>query len=352
MTGSSVDGLDLALVEARGKGLAMRARMVRHVHRPLGDLGPRLARFARQAPCSALEIGRMARELGERHAAALLECLSEPERAELELVAVHGQTVAHRPDVSWALFDPAALVASVDCAIVGDLRLVDRAHGGEGAPITPLADWILFRSDSPRAIVNLGGFANVTRLPNAAAAPDQIRGGDVCPCNQLLDGGARRFLDAAFDVDGVAAAGGRADEAIAGDIARQLLEIAPCGRSLGTSDEGLEALERVEALGPADALATLCRAVAGTIAGACGEARDVLLFGGGTRNRALVAALREALAERSVAIGTEACPAAAREAAAMAVLGLVAADGVALTFPEITGRGEPQHRFGRWILPR
>src|SRR5690606_34564910 len=100
--------------------------------------------------------------------------------------------------------------------VISDLRQRDLAQGGQGAPITPLADWILFKdAGASRAIVNLGGFCNATILPAAQdtdcarTSLDAVRGFDICPCNQLLDWIARNRLGAAFDQRGDAAMRGQ-----------------------------------------------------------------------------------------------------------------------------------------------
>jgi anhydro-N-acetylmuramic acid kinase len=138
-------------------------------------------------------------------------------------------------------------------------------------------------------------------------------------------------------------------------VEQGLRSIGGRGRSLGTGDEGFGLLDGLAALGAADALATVVDAVAATIAAALPAGVEVLLFGGGARNRTLVQALRARLPERPVTVGGP--PASrlvpeAREAACMAVLGLLAADGVRITLPAVTGRGETYFLDGRWLLPR
>ena len=123
------------------------------------------------------------------------EVLHAALEARADLVVAHGQTVFHAPPASWQLLNAAPIARAVRAPVVFDLRQADLAAGGQGAPITPLADWIMLRAHGPaaagRAIVNLGGFCNVTILPSGAG-PEGVRGMDVCPCNHLLDGVARR----------------------------------------------------------------------------------------------------------------------------------------------------------------
>src|SRR6185436_14618647 len=141
------------------------------------------------------EIADAALALGELHARAVAKAAAG---CRLDLIAAHGQTVFHAPPLSWQMLNPWPLVRDLQTSVVFDLRGADLAHGGQGAPITPLADWVLFRSNSrTRAVVNLGGFCNLTLLP--PGRPDMVRGFDVCACNQLLDHIARGILQRPFD---------------------------------------------------------------------------------------------------------------------------------------------------------
>ena len=167
MTGTSLDGLDAALVRVSGTDLSMRAEVVRAISRPLGRLARPLRRLAEQHPMTAGEVAVLSRDFALLHVKTLRELLGRERPA---LVSVHGQTVFHAPPVSWQLMNPAPIVEALDVPVVFDLRAADLARGGEGAPITPLADFVFFRSETrTRMVVNLGGFCNVTLLPRVAA---------------------------------------------------------------------------------------------------------------------------------------------------------------------------------------
>lgn len=352
MTGTSLDGLDVAAVAIEGSGLEMTVELLEHRHAPLGACGPRLRALCEQVPHSAAEIAALAHEFGALHAATLeplLEDLARP----VDLVAVHGQTVFHAPPLSWALIDPAPLLQVLDCHLVTDLRTLDLARGGEGAPITPLADWVLFRGEGPRTIVNLGGFCNATHLPERTGSPESIRGADVCACNHLLDAGARRWLQRAYDEDGTVALKGAPDPERAQQIARDLAGPAGRKRSLGSGDEGLELVRVLDDLtDPASRLATLVAGIATRIADATPPGNDVLLFGGGAFNGALLRALQERLGSQRVRIGASGIGVDQRESVAMAVLGTLALDGVDITLENVTGRAVARRfQAGRWFLP-
>jgi 1,6-anhydro-N-acetylmuramate kinase len=359
MTGTSLDGIDVALVRVRGSGRAISATLIGHHAAPLDRLGEPLRRLAEQTPADARRIAGLAVELGELHADAIagLAGRCDPPPPRLDLVAAHGQTVLHAPPLSWQLLDPAPIVRRLGCPVVCDLRAADLAAGGQGAPITPVADAVLFGDPvRGRAVVNLGGFANATILPAGVddASWDRIRGFDVCACNHVLDAVARQALDAPCDRDGRAAASGAPDAPAAADLGRALAAQAAERRSLGTRDEARAWVSRHRAtLAPADLAASAVAAVAQTIGRALAghDADEIVLAGGGARNAALVAAIAAA-APAPVTVA-DACgiPVEAREAAAMAVLGALCADGVPITLPQVTGCPPPAPVAGRWSVP-
>lgn len=354
MTGTSIDGLDAALVEVDGHGLAMRARLLRHrSERFPPTLRADLRHAAEQRPMTAGSLASLALAFARFHAEAIGRLLAEA-NSDADLIVAHGQTVFHAPPVSWQLLQPAPIVAALGVTTVCDLRQSDLAAGGQGAPITPLADWILFRSSRPRAIVNLGGFCNVTLLP-ADAGPDGVRGGDVCACNQVLDAIARELLGVAYDDGGRVALSGRAETGATDRLASALRRQRGERRSLGTGDEALAwlATERVTHA-PADIAASAAAAI-GTVIGE--SVRDVgsaggeiLVAGGGARHPGVVAAIAAAAGGPVRPLDAVGVPIEAREAMELAVLGALAQDGGPITIAGITGRGEPRGPDGLWCF--
>ncbi len=354
MSGTSLDGIDAALVRVIGEGLGMTVETVQCASRPLGALGDALRPLAEQRPVDARDFPRLGLKVGEAHAELLAE-LARDER--VELIAVHGQTVFHDPPLSAQLINPHPIVRRLGAPVVFDLRGADLASGGQGAPITPLADHILFgRCDESRAVVNLGGFANFTWLPpftgDDEAALPAIRGGDICACNQLLDAIARHCFHSPYDIDGQRANQGQINEAAHRALLPILRAQASAGRSLGSGDELADWADGHGAVCPgADLARTAAAAIAVVIAESLGEADRIILAGGGALNQALWRELSQrakAPVRRSDDLGV---PAQYREAIAMAVLGALSADGVPITLPQVTGCACPAPNAGCWTHP-
>ena len=349
MTGTSIDGLDAAMVRIHGHGLAMSAEFVRGITLPLGDLAPRLKDLADQRPMTAGAIAALSRDFALLHGAAVRELLCG-DRA--DLICVHGQTVYHAPPVSWQMFNSAVLAYETGTPVVFDLRAADLAAGGQGAPITPIADWFFFRAAQPTAVVNLGGFCNITLLPRESKSIEDIEGFDVCACNHVLNAVARVMLRAEYDRDGAAALSGSVHSEAAVDLEGVLASQSRAGRSLGTGDEvgGWISRFRARVNGP-DLAATACEVIGQTIARRVQGAHRILVAGGGARNAALVKGIRDWSSAPVQSIDTAGVPIEFREAAAMGVLGALCRDRVPITLPRVTGLNTPAPVAGAWVYP-
>lgn len=346
MTGTSLDAIDAALVEVHGHGLDLRASVRDVVSAPLAHLADPLRRIAHGACVSAQELAEVAHEF----ALAIADLVARLNAESLDLCAIHGQTVHHAPPYSWQLLNPWPIAHRLRCDVVYDLRGADLAAGGQGAPITPLADAMLFGSDAEeRVIINLGGFCNATVLPSGA--PTKAFGRDVCACNQVLDAVARRELGCAYDKNGERALRGQVNPQALAALKNLLSEQRSAGRSLGTGDEAVGWVDAcADTLDADDLAATASEGVGGVIRewiDACAPNARVFLAGGGVHNHALIAAI--GVSETTQALGV---PPAAREAAAMSVLGALAQDRTPITLPSATGRPQTPLVDGAWVFAR
>lgn len=359
MTGTSIDSIDAALVEISGRGLDMTARFIRGASAPLGDLVPRLRRLAQQHPMTAGEIATLSRDFSLAHIPVIRDALAG---ARPDLICIHGQTVFHQPPISWQMLTPAVIAHAVRAPVVFDLRAADLAAGGQGAPITPIADWVLFRHWADRlALINLGGFSNYTawstpaqRADAADPAPQNfpdIFGGDLCVCNQLLDMLARERLGRGYDEGGRIAATGSPDAAAMAELV-SLLETQRCaGRSLGTGDELASWASRHSSLPTPVILRTACEAIAESIIAGVKPEFPLLVGGGGVHNAALLDALARGCRHGVHPTDAAGVPVAYREAACFAVLGALCQDRIPISIPRITGVPDPAPIAGAWVLP-
>ncbi|MEE9211037.1 MAG: anhydro-N-acetylmuramic acid kinase, partial [Phycisphaeraceae bacterium] len=347
MTGTSLDGLDAALVEVGGEGLDITAQFVGMVSRPLGGLRDELHGFATGQSAEPIRYLLAARQLGELHADAVAELCEQYPDTKPDFVVAHGQTIWHAPreHLSWQLFDPWPIVRQLSVPVLYDLRQADLIAGGQGAPITPLADWVMYR-DRADLVINLGGICNVTKLIGEPV------GFDLGPCNLLIDGAVRcLFPETAFDKDGELAASGRTDPT----IFRPLFDDLPddhngIPRSLGREDvldDRIATLvnQALENHSANDIIASAVKSVADRVIQSVAGLgpRKVVLAGGGANNPVLVDLIRQGCSpESGVVLSDElGVPVEAREAMGMAVLGALTQDSVPITLPQVTGARQP-----------
>jgi anhydro-N-acetylmuramic acid kinase len=340
MSGTSLDGVDAALVEFGGDTERPdSARLVAFRTEPYeAQFVSRLSEaVSGQSGSQALcDLGF---ELGERFSAATLELLADAGVAASEVAAIgsHGQTVWHRPPAAGRhgatlqIGESAVLAEQTGIDVISDFRVRDVAAGGHGAPLTPLFD-LLVLSDPGRgrAIQNLGGMGNVTALPRPGGETKPIAF-DTGPGVALLDAAARRLTAGrlAFDVDGLLAAEGTVlEEALEPWLVDPFFAESP-PRSTGRERFGDAALDpwldRFSAEQPEDLLATLTELTARSISDSYRflgfRPDEVLLCGGGARNPELCRRIERRLDGIPVLpLDGTGWDADAREAAAFALL--------------------------------
>lgn len=348
MSGTSADGIDAALIAVDEAGLVSDAIAHRHTLFP-PELRERVLAAAAGSPTrsTAREIALLHAELGDRYADAAA-AMAATAGARPSVIGLHGQTVAHLPAqrATLQIGDGARVAVRTGIPTVSDFRSADVAAGGEGAPLTPFADHVLFASGAPRLVVNIGGIANVTLLPDADR--DHVRGFDTGPGNMVIDLVAR-MAGREYDEEGTGARRGRVMEsALAAALRHPYFSRRP-PKSAGREEFGAPFAEDlvagVRGAGGTldDALATATELTARTMADAVltyggGKWRDMIVGGGGARNPALMDALRRALAPLAVRPTDDiGIPAAAREAIAFAILAVYRVRGLPNTLPRVTG---------------
>lgn len=356
MTGTSLDGLDIAIIRIDGRGLAMSATLIEQGSFPLGTLADDLKKLAGDAPVRPSDILRVQRRFGQCHADAMAKM---QHTSKLDAVIVHGQTIRHIPaeHLSWQLIDPWPIVRRLNVPVCYDLRQADLIAGGNGAPITPIADWILYRDPStPRWIVNLGGICNITYLPAGESDNplSQIRGMDIGPCNLLLDGLVQKlFPGMMFDENGVRAALGNSDTDLLPMIRQAAFFARPLPRTTGREDfdsHWIDSLIHQTQDKPCDLLGAAVDAVARQLAEQVNDNVDaqVILAGGSSRHPLLVKRIQHHVKHPVLLSDALGIDVSMREAMAMAVLGALSQDGVPITLSQITGATQPCVA-GAWI---
>jgi anhydro-N-acetylmuramic acid kinase len=217
MSGTSADGVDAVLADFRGRAERPDWQLIRHQHCPYPEgLQQQLVAAGQGTPLTAGAWLELAEAITEAQATAARACDPDGRAA---LVGCHGQTLWHRPPAngrrgaSWQVLQGPLLARLLERPVVYDFRAADLALGGQGAPLVPRADAALLGAiDGWRALLNLGGIANLTLIP-PRCGPDRnapVRGWDCGPANTLIDLAMQRFSEGRirFDQDGRTAAAG------------------------------------------------------------------------------------------------------------------------------------------------
>jgi anhydro-N-acetylmuramic acid kinase len=264
MSGTSADGIDVALARISGAPPHHNAKLLGHTSFQFPPaVRKEILRVAEQQSITAGELSQLNFRLGEIFAdAALAACRKfrvSPKR--IMLIGSHGQTIFHqgksanflgRPTASTLqIGEPAVIAARTGITTVGDFRPADIALGGQGAPLVPYADYLLYRhAKLGRVSLNLGGIANITVLPRACK-PQQVFAFDTGPANMLIDALVMHFTRGRlrFDKNAQLATQGRSSPALLDDLMRDpYLKLAP-PKSTGREYYGHAYLKKLLALG-------------------------------------------------------------------------------------------------------
>ena len=346
MSGTSLDGVDVALIETDGKRVQafgpsgyrpytenerglLRQALTEAVDLPRRDARPGILREAERAVT-----------LAHAEAVATFTAHNRISREDVDIVGFHGQTVLHRPaqKMTVQIGDAGALAKAIHIPVMHDFRAADVAAGGQGAPFVPVYHRALAQSlerEGPMVVVNIGGVSNITYIDGA----DTLIACDTGPGNALLDDYMFRTMGQLFDCEGRTAAQGTADEAwVARALEHPFFRLPP-PKSLDRNHFASLALREMP---PTDGAATLtvftAAAIARIVPLLTKEPRSWIVAGGGARNLTLLRLLRERLAPATVeaadALGWSAD---AIEAQAFGFLAARGLKGLPLSYPATTG---------------
>jgi anhydro-N-acetylmuramic acid kinase len=372
MSGTSADGLDVAVCRigpGRGMGATPQVKLLGHA----GFAYPkavreRVLRVMEGEAVAPAELSRLHWRLGEVYAECVEKAVAKFD-VKLGLVACHGQTVYHQGvaekylgapvRATWQMGEASVIAERLRVPVVTDFRPADLAAGGQGAPLVPMLDYVMFRSARvSRVLQNLGGIANLTAIP-AGAAVDGVMAFDTGPANMVIDACMQRLYDRRFDKGGAVARSGRVLGPVLARVMQEpyftALPPKSCGREqFGASfTDGFIARCRKSGASDVDVIATATAVTAASVVEGyrrfvwphLGQAAplaktEFVVAGGGAKNAALMGMLCDGLEPLGVKVRLMeelGVPAQAKEAVAFALLGWLTWHGQPGNVPAATG---------------
>ena len=312
-SGTSADGIDAALVKIDGCGLSGSVKFLKGSIYPFAPkIKARIEKCAEPGFDSAGAWLELDTVLGELFAVAALRIIKSAgfKREQISLIGSHGQTIRHLPKtrfgaITHQLADPARIAARTGITTVGDFRVADAAAGGQGAPLTPIANAILFsRISRQPAILNIGGIANISVIARRQKRL-KIFGCDTGPGNMVIDSLSRKLFDKEYDSGGRLANKGLPNWSIINKILMEKFFVLTGPKSTGRENFGQRFVERYLALccryslSKYDTIATAtmlsARAVYQCVKINKLRFDKLIITGGGVHNRYLINALQQLL---------------------------------------------------------
>jgi anhydro-N-acetylmuramic acid kinase len=346
MSGTSLDGVDVAMIETDGRKVKafgpsgyrpytdherglLRQALTEAVHLPQRDARPGILREAERAVTVA-----------HAEAVAAFTAQNRITREEIDIVGFHGQTVLHRPEkkLTVQIGDGPALAKAIHIPVMHDFRAADVEAGGQGAPFVPVYHRALAQSlerEGPIAVVNIGGVSNITYIDGT----DTLIACDTGPGNALIDDFMFRVMSQRFDCEGRMAAQGVADESWIARALQLPFFRKPPPKSLDRNDFAALKLGEMK---PVDGAATLTAFTAASIARIVPllprPPKSWIVAGGGARNLTMLRMLRERLRPATVeAADSLGWASDAIEAQAFGFLAARGMKGLPLSYPATTG---------------
>lgn len=371
MSGTSLDGIDAALVNISGTGTDTKVTLLAFETLPYSSQERELIlQLCHPQTSNVAEICSWNVMLGEKMAQAALKVIHHAGYAveEVDFISSHGQTIFHAPEASatFQIGELAVIAERTGIVTVGDFRPSDMAVGGQGAPLVPFVDYLLFASkEKGRMLLNIGGIANVTVLP-AGARPEEVIAFDTGPGNVLIDALVTQVTGGkqTFDVNGELAAQGTVSNAwlhelIAEDTYLHVAIPKSTGREYYTVVRAQELLEQGQGRGLAieDVIATVTAYTAHSIAYHIRQfveptysIEELIVSGGGVHNPVLLEELKRAVQQQVLVLEDLQYSSDAKEALAFVILGNQFLHGLPNNLPSATG-AQRSVSMGKLALP-
>ncbi|AFJ02162.1 Anhydro-N-acetylmuramic acid kinase [Methylophaga frappieri] len=354
ISGTSIDGVDVALLDivANEKPQLLAAETFAYPE----PLRSKLERTIIEPQCSFQQLGELDMAIGAFHADAINQLLNQTDiqRESVTAIGSHGQTIYHAPDAlhpfSLQIGNPNLIAEKTGITTIADMRQRDMICGGQGAPMVPVFHQAMFGDkEIDRAIVNIGGIANITILPSAPQHP--ITGFDTGPGNTLLDSWIQRHHQKKYDAGGQWASQGQVNTALLDQLMTDSYFKRPIPKSTGREHFHLNWLQQhLDKLGtslsPVDVQATLlvltCNTIVQAITQHAEQAKEVIICGGGAHNAAMMSCLAALMPNRHVSDTTAfGINPDYVEAAAFAYLASLTTARLPGNIPTVTGASRP-----------
>ncbi|MGH7598518.1 MAG: anhydro-N-acetylmuramic acid kinase [bacterium] len=369
ISGTSADGIDAALVRIRGHAgdkLEPHERLQIEAFATFPyppELREQLLAASLPGAGTVDLICRLNIAIGECFAQAALQIIQQAgvKPQDIDLIGSHGQTIHHLPFAeplagiptsgTLQIGEPSVIAKRTGIITVADFRAADMALGGQGAPLVPFLDYMVFHSaELTRGVLNIGGIANLTVLKKGGTL-NEVIAFDTGPGNMVIDALAQKFFGKPFDESGALAARGKVSENLLAELLQHPYFAKPIPKSTGREEFGAAYCEQLIQraahlqLATCDLLATATALTAETIAREAqllekrfGKIDELIVSGGGMHNRTLMAMLQERFAPAKVTTTDEyGLPGDAKEAILFAVLANETVGGFAGNVPSVTG---------------
>ena len=364
MSGTSADGVDVAIIDIDSNRVRILAF---DTFSYPAALRRSILGLCKPKPCNTAEICHLNFVIGEVFAESIIRLCrtSRIDMKSIDLLGSHGQTIYHNPKgrrfggrivrSTLQIGEPSVIAQRTGITTVADFRPRDMAADGQGAPLVPFADYVLFRDKRRgRAVQNIGGIANVTYLP-AGCQPKDIIAFDTGPGNMIIDGLIRLISGGkkTFDAEGKMAGRGRVNKALLEDMLRHPFLRRHPPKSTGREEFGVQYCDSLyrkgteKSISGKDIMATATAFTAESIVNAYQRflpkrPDEVILCGGGAHNSTLVKMLKEKLNGTEIMFSDElGINGDAKEAVSFAILAYATIRGAANNVPSATGAKEP-----------
>ncbi len=360
MSGTSVDGIDCVIMQIRRKENGIAWKLLTHVQKKFPtDVADAVLRNSDPSASRVDEINDINQALSYYYAETIKRAASKAAK-KIDLIGCHGQTIYHRPQkerrygkrfgATLQIGDPSTLAILTGIPVVGNFRAADVAAGGEGAPLVPYADYLLFNNrKKSRLLLNIGGIANFTYLQQNAKPADVIAF-DTGPGNMGIDALVKEYFDKQYDRNGAIARKGRVHESLFMKLIQHPYLQRKPPKSTGREEFGKTFLKKLKQYIPSgcskeDIITTVTEFTAWSIFYSFSEhitkkinVDEIIVSGGGAKNKFILEALEDYFVASTVMTSKEVgLPPETKEAASFAVLANETIDRKPGNLPSVTG---------------